>query len=50
MKIPVENARIAKVTGNEKLMGYWGDGVEKPEPTLGQHAKDLATGKADQPK
>lgn len=50
MKIPEENARIAKVTGNEKLMGYWGDGVEKPEPTLGQHAKDLATGKADQPK
>jgi hypothetical protein len=43
MKIPEENARIAKVTGNEKLTGYWG-GEDKPEPTLGQHAKELASG------
>ena len=50
MKIPEETARIAKVSGSEKLTGYWGDGADKPDPTLGQHAKDLAAGKADQPK
>lgn len=44
MKIPEENARIAKVTGNEKLTGYWGNGSDKPDPTLGQHAKELAAG------
>jgi hypothetical protein len=43
MKIPEENARIAKVSGGEKLTGYWG-GEDKPEPTLGQHAKELASG------
>lgn len=46
MKIPEENARIAKVTGNEKLTGYWGSQTDKPEPTLGQHAKELASGAA----
>ena len=45
MKIPEENARIAKVSGNEKLTGYWGN-QDKPEPTLGQHAKELASGSA----
>lgn len=50
MKIPEETARIGKVSGSEKLTGYWGDGADKPDPTLGQHAKDLAAGKADPPK
>jgi len=50
MKIPDETPRIAKVSGNAKLMGYWGDGDGRPEPTLGQHAKDLAAGKDTQPK
>ena len=46
MKIPEENARIAKVSGNQKLTGYWGNQTDKPEPTLGQHAKELASGSA----
>jgi hypothetical protein len=46
MKIRDENARIAKVSGSEKLTGYWGDQTDKPEPTLGQHAKELASGSA----
>jgi hypothetical protein len=44
MKIPDENARIAKVSGNAKLTGYWGNQSDKPDPTLGQHAKELASG------
>jgi len=46
MKIPEENARIGRVSGGEKLTGYWGDQTDKPEPTLGQHAKELASGAA----
>lgn len=44
MKIPDETAKIAAVHGSEKLTGYWGDAT-KPDPTLGQHAQDLANGK-----
>jgi hypothetical protein len=50
MKIPEETARIGKVSGTEKLTGFWGDqsGLDpkdrKPEPTLGQRAKELASG------
>jgi len=52
MKIPAETARIASVKGSEKLTGFWGDqsGLDskdrKAEPTLGQRAAELASGKA----
>lgn len=44
MKIPDETAKIAAVHGNEKLTGYWGDAT-KADPTLGQRAQELASGK-----
>jgi hypothetical protein len=42
----VEDARkIAAVKGGgDKLDGYWGDDRSKPEPSLGQRAKELAKG------
>lgn len=47
----VEDApRIAAVKGSERLTGYWGDGASKPEPTLGQRAKELADQLAKAPK
>jgi hypothetical protein len=52
MKIPDETAKIASVKGSEKLTGYWGDqsGLDakdrKEDPTLGQRAQELASGKS----
>jgi hypothetical protein len=44
MKSVEDAPKIASVKGGgEKLVGYWGDGSGKPEPTLGQRAKELAT-------
>lgn len=48
MKSVEDAARIAAVRGGEKLIGFWGDqsGLSpkdrKPDPTLGQRAKELA--------
>jgi hypothetical protein len=43
MKSVEDAAKIASVKGRgDKLTGYWGDGSGKPEPTLGQRAKELA--------
>jgi hypothetical protein len=44
MKSVEDAAKIASVKGGgEKLVGYWGDrSAGKPEPTLGQRAKELA--------
>ena len=44
MKSVEDAPKIASVKGGgEKLVGYWGDGSGKPEPTLGQRAKELST-------
>lgn len=47
LKSKEDAARIAAVKGSEKLLGFWGDqsGTQavKPEPSLGQRAKELAT-------
>lgn len=45
MKSVEDAAKIASVKGGgEKLAGYWGNrSAGKPEPTLGQRAKELAT-------
>jgi hypothetical protein len=51
MKIPEETARIASVKSGDKLTGFWGDqsGLDakdrKADPTLGQRAQELASGK-----
>ncbi|CAN5237482.1 hypothetical protein BH11MYX1_BH11MYX1_42470 [soil metagenome] len=48
MKSTEDIARLNAVNSSEKLLGYWGDQSEvpakdrKPEPTLGQRAKELA--------
>jgi hypothetical protein len=48
MKSTEDIPRLQAVNSGEKLIGYWGDqsGVDpkdrKPEPTLGQRAKELA--------
>lgn len=48
MKSTEDIARLNAVNSSEKLLGYWGDqsGIaakdRKPEPTLGQRAKELA--------
>ena len=43
MKSVEDAPKIASVKGGgEKLVGYWGDGASKPEPTLGQRAKELS--------
>jgi hypothetical protein len=43
MKSVEDAAKIASVKGGgEKLVGYYGDDRSKPEPTLGQRAKELA--------
>ncbi|HEX5063200.1 MAG TPA: hypothetical protein VFV99_27680 [Kofleriaceae bacterium] len=44
MKSVEDAPKIASVKGGgEKLVGFWGDGSGKPEPTLGQRAKELST-------
>lgn len=51
MKIPEETAKIASVKSGDKLTGFWGDqsGLDakdrKADPTLGQRAQELASGK-----
>jgi hypothetical protein len=48
MKSTEDAARIAGVKGSERLVGYWGDQSDvdpkdrKPDPTLGERAKELA--------
>lgn len=42
MKSVEDAPKIAAVKGNEKLIGFWGDGAAKPDPTLSQRAKELA--------
>ncbi len=43
MKSVEDAPRIASVKGGgDKLVGYWGDRGGKPEPTLGQRAKELS--------
>jgi hypothetical protein len=50
LKSTADAPAIAAVSSSEKLVGYWGDqsGVDpkdrKPDPTLGQRAKELAAG------
>ena len=50
MKSKEDAPRIAKVSGNEKLLGFWGDqsgtdpAARKADPTLGQRAKELSEG------
>jgi hypothetical protein len=43
LKSTEDAARIAAL-GNDasKLLGYWGEGVNKPDPTLGERAKAVA--------
>ena len=44
MKSVEDAPKIASVKGGgEKLDGYWGAGSGKPEPTLGQRAKELVS-------
>jgi hypothetical protein len=44
MKSVEDAPKIAAVKGGgDKLVGFWGDDRSKPEPTLGQRAKELAT-------
>jgi hypothetical protein len=44
MKSVEDAPKIASVKGGgDKLVGYWGDGASKPEPSLGQRAKELST-------
>ena len=43
MKSVEDAPKIASVKGGgDKLIGYWGDRGGKPDPTLGQRAKELA--------
>ncbi|HEY0191463.1 MAG TPA: hypothetical protein VGC42_10110 [Kofleriaceae bacterium] len=43
MKSTEDAAAIAGLAGNrERLAGYWGDQAGKPDPTLGERAKQLA--------
>ena len=43
MKSVEDAPKIAAVKGGgDKLDGYWGDNPSKPEPTLGQRAKELS--------
>jgi hypothetical protein len=43
MKSVEDAPKIAAVKGGgDKLIGYWGDEPGKPEPTLGQRAKELS--------
>jgi hypothetical protein len=51
MKSVEDAPRVAAVKGGgDKLVGFWGSAGGKPEPTLGQRAKELAAqlGKASQ--
>jgi len=56
MKSTEDIPRLKALSSGEKLVGYWGDqsGVDpkdrKPEPTLGQRAKELADRLAKAPK
>ncbi len=55
MKSTEDAPKIAALSGNkDRLVGYWGEGnpENKPDPTLGQRAKELADqlGKAEAPK
>jgi len=43
MKSVEDAPRIAGVKGPEQLSGYWGQGSDKPDPTLAVRAKELAT-------
>jgi hypothetical protein len=42
MKSVEDAPKIAAIKGSEKLLGFWGDGAAKPDPTLAQRAKELA--------
>jgi len=43
MKSVEDKPKIAALAGNkERLVGYWGESAGKPDPTLGQRAKELA--------
>jgi len=56
MKSVEDAPKLASLGGGEKLAGFWGDqgGVSakdrKPEPTLGQRAKELADQLRNTPK
>jgi hypothetical protein len=50
MKAVEDAPRLAAVKGSERLTGFWGYGSSKPEPTLGQRAKELADQLAKAPK
>jgi len=55
MKSTEDASKIAALSGSkDKLVGYWGERnpENKPDPTLGQRAKELADqlGKAETPK
>jgi hypothetical protein len=43
MKSVEDAPRIAAVKGSERLSGYWGQGSDKPDPTLAARAHELAT-------
>jgi hypothetical protein len=43
MKSTEDAPRIAALSSNKaRLTGYWGETEGKPDPTLGQRAKELA--------
>jgi hypothetical protein len=50
MKSVEDAPRIAAVKGPERLSGYWGQGSEKPDPTLAERAKELAAQLQSAPK
>nr|HEX4318909.1 hypothetical protein [Kofleriaceae bacterium] len=44
MKSTDDAAKVAALEGDKtKLTGYWGEGASKPDPTLGDRAKEVAT-------
>jgi hypothetical protein len=50
MKSVEDAPRIAGVKGPERLSGFWGQGSDKPDPTLAARAKELATQLQSAPK
>lgn len=42
MKSVEDAPRLAAVKGSERLTGFWGQGSDKPDPTLAARAKELA--------
>jgi hypothetical protein len=44
MKSSEDAVKVAALSGDpNKLLGYWGEGVGKPDPTLGDRAREVAS-------